>query len=541
MTELQQVPLEKIIPNPLNTRTNYSGKKFNELVDSIRKNGVLQPVLVREKDNKFELIAGERRYRACMKINDGSTIPAMVKKISDNQAFDMMMVENIMREDLSEFEEAQGFHNYLKGKDDTALEDLAQRTGLSPGYIRRRTAVMKLPKKYLAAWKKGQLAYGHLEILIRVEDATERANLFKRAVEYRWSVKNIRDEFNRRAPLLKNALFDKKAAGCPTCFNNSAKQKQLFDLDDDDRACCLKPECFVKHTREHLDKNWEKTSWAKKCKTNVYRFDHEVSWQDYEYMNRPVSKDCLACDKYATVLYVATGKSAHDRVCLDPACYKAKRRAAENKTATGKPIKTDPNAPRVAWHGEYFREKFYETAIPEKFETIKPEDPITGRMAVMCLLKANPDLKQWYCERLGIKKNFDHGYVSLPDNEKFAPLEKLNSAELNKLIKEMSVEIIKLKDFSSEGRRIVADHIGIDLKKQWQPDKEYLSKKIKTELIDIGKKFKIFKQKKVDHYINNKFPNRNGDLNKFKKSELIDVFMKSGADLSGVVPDEILK
>ncbi len=160
----REISLNEIKPNPANPRKRgVDGPAFDELVASIRQVGVLEPVLVRAKGKGFELIAGERRYRACCAIaetNGGlkaNSIPAIVRDLDDDQAFDAMMIENLQREDLSELEEAESFKAWIDKRGPESVDDLAQRTGIGSGYIRRRIAVLGLPEKALKAWDKGKI------------------------------------------------------------------------------------------------------------------------------------------------------------------------------------------------------------------------------------------------------------------------------------------------------------------------------------------------------------------------------------------------
>lgn len=175
--DFQEIALSNILPSPWNPRKTFKGPEFNELVDSIREQGVIQPVLVRPiegKDVPYELVFGERRLKASIvvsKKNGGpekSTIPALIRELNDDQAFELTTIENLQREDLNELEEAQGFKMFADRKGEEALPELAERTGKDIRYIRRRLAVLTLPKKVLKSWQNGDLRYGHLQQLLRL-------------------------------------------------------------------------------------------------------------------------------------------------------------------------------------------------------------------------------------------------------------------------------------------------------------------------------------------------------------------------------------
>ena len=180
-SQFHMLDLGQIRYNPLNPRKNYDGKDFDELVASIAAQGVIQPIIVRKKpcektSTLYELVAGHRRHRASVVAAErngglaGAQIPAIVRELSDDDAFEIMTIENLQRKDLSELEEAESFKAYLDKKGDAALVDLAGKTGIHPGYIRRRIGVLKLPAYLLKAWDEKVLTFGHLEQFLRIKD-----------------------------------------------------------------------------------------------------------------------------------------------------------------------------------------------------------------------------------------------------------------------------------------------------------------------------------------------------------------------------------
>lgn len=217
----QEIPLARLSPSPHNPRKTFSGAKFDELVASVREKGVIEPILVRPLGRKqFEIVAGERRFRALGRVaseNGGiekHAIPAMVRDLDDEAAFDLMTIENLIRENLNELEEARGFAAYLDRHGKKAIETLADRTGINLRYIRRRVAVLKLPARILKDWERGRLAYGHLEQLMRVVDKDNRGllkDLHKAALgnqHHKPTVRDWKDKIDHLSPLLAEALFD---------------------------------------------------------------------------------------------------------------------------------------------------------------------------------------------------------------------------------------------------------------------------------------------------------------------------------------------
>jgi len=135
----QEVRLNQIKINPLNPRKNFSGPKYDELLASVRTKGIIVPVLLRPiPDNAFEIIAGERRFRALCEVSkanggiENTSIPAIIQEMSDDDAYDCMTVENLQRADLTPLEEARAFKLYLDRKGPESLPDLAERIGINP-------------------------------------------------------------------------------------------------------------------------------------------------------------------------------------------------------------------------------------------------------------------------------------------------------------------------------------------------------------------------------------------------------------------------
>lgn len=191
----QEIELKDIVHNSLNPRKNFFGSKFDELIISIQKKGVLEPILVRPKNGGgFEIVVGERRFRALCEITkknsglDEQTIPAIIQELNDDDVFDIILIENLCREDLTELEEAEIFKSYLESRGEGSLKHLAERTGIHERYMRRRIAVLKLPKQVLMDWENGELLYGHLEELCRLDNEKEIFEFTNKIKKYRGAV-----------------------------------------------------------------------------------------------------------------------------------------------------------------------------------------------------------------------------------------------------------------------------------------------------------------------------------------------------------------
>jgi ParB family chromosome partitioning protein len=591
----QEIALSKIKPNPLNPRKRFEGPRFEELVASIKAKDVLQPVLVRPKGKHFELVAGERRFRAKCLIAEAdgglakNTIPAMVREMSDDDAFDAMTIENLQREDLSPLEEAEAFKAYLDKRGEESLDELAQRISKHPGYIRRRTAVLSLPKNVLKAWNDGRLVYGHLEQLIRIRDKKCLAGFIGDLLDDRfgnWSVRELKKKIDEQSPALANACWDLEAEGCHACQNNSDAQKKLFADESKNPPLCLKPACFKQKFNNWLSANWKQSAYAKQLKTNGFRFREGLGYNDFTviYGGLP-AKDCKKCPDLVTIIN-DDGRKNQDRACMNPACLKAKEKSPNRIAA-----KKDPDAPRVAWHGEYFREKFYQASLPQRFKQEAPDQAPALRLGIFSLLKSNHDLLPWYkkqiskpsapatdptpgtCRTCGCTDNNCHACIEITghpctwiepdlcsrcademdedprdsmggywmgDKDIFAPLVAMDDRQLLILLQEASIQVSMQQGFGPQARRIIADHIGIDLKAEWRIDEEYLAKKTKAEILALMDKFQVKENPAVQTYLYEKLLKKRGKFDGCKKGELVELILKSGIDLAGIVPDEIL-
>jgi ParB family transcriptional regulator, chromosome partitioning protein len=170
-------------PNPFQPRTEIAGPEFEELVNSIRRHGVLQPIVVRSgPDGGFEIVAGERRWRAAQAAGL-ARIPAVVREISDREMVELALVENLRREDLNPIERAHAFHRLIQDHRLTQ-EQIGEMVGGSRSAIANTVRLLDLPAEIQSAIAQGRLTEGHGRALLMVEDPARRLELW-RAVEAR--------------------------------------------------------------------------------------------------------------------------------------------------------------------------------------------------------------------------------------------------------------------------------------------------------------------------------------------------------------------
>ncbi|HWB33357.1 MAG TPA: ParB/RepB/Spo0J family partition protein [Acidobacteriaceae bacterium] len=163
-----EIELGRIDRNPNQTRTSFDEAKLAELAQSIEATGVVQPVVVRERPGgRYELIMGERRWRASQKAGK-TTIPAIVRQVSDGQAMEMTIVENLQRADLNPMEQARAYER-LSREFKLTQEQMAQRTGKDRASVANFLRLLKLPEETQALVESGQLSFGHARALLGLQ------------------------------------------------------------------------------------------------------------------------------------------------------------------------------------------------------------------------------------------------------------------------------------------------------------------------------------------------------------------------------------
>ena len=166
----KRLPLEFIIANRANPRRDFDAAQLEELTNSIREKGVMQPLLVRPTSdpNQFEIIAGERRWRAAQRagLHD---VPVVVREVDDKEALELAIIENVQRVDLNPLEEAQGYGQLIDQFDYTQ-QDLAQVIGKSRSHVANTLRLLRLPQDVREMVSRGELTAGHARTLITAED-----------------------------------------------------------------------------------------------------------------------------------------------------------------------------------------------------------------------------------------------------------------------------------------------------------------------------------------------------------------------------------
>ncbi|MGD0901378.1 MAG: ParB/RepB/Spo0J family partition protein [Terracidiphilus sp.] len=184
----REIPLDQIDHNPFQTRSHVDEEQLAELAASITSNGVVQPVLVRPLANgRFQLIAGERRWRAS-RLAGKQTIPAILRQVSDEQAMEITIVENLQRADLNPMEQARAFDR-LSREFHMTQEQMAVRTGKDRASVANFLRLLRLPAPVQARVEAGELSFGHARTLLAFEHPEEIEKAAKRVIDLSLSVR----------------------------------------------------------------------------------------------------------------------------------------------------------------------------------------------------------------------------------------------------------------------------------------------------------------------------------------------------------------
>ncbi len=189
---INEINIDKIEINPFQPRAEFDKEALNELADSIKELGIIQPLTVRESENnKFQLIAGERRLRAA-KIAGLTKIPVFVRKADDTEMLEMSLVENIQREDLNAIEIAHSYNRLIE-ECKLTQEILSDKVGKKRSTIANYLRLLKLPAKIQLGIKDKKISMGHARAIVNINDAETQMIIYEQIVKYELSVRKVEE------------------------------------------------------------------------------------------------------------------------------------------------------------------------------------------------------------------------------------------------------------------------------------------------------------------------------------------------------------
>jgi ParB family chromosome partitioning protein len=192
---VQRVPLERVQPCPFQPRKEFTAEALQELADSIREQGIIQPLIVRQKGDRFELIAGERRWRAAQ-LAKLTELPVIVREADDREVLELALIENLQRENLNPLEEAQGYSELI-GKFAMTQEDVAVKVGKSRAVVANALRLLKLPPDVQINIRDGRLSVGHAKVILGLSNPAEQKLAAERIIKDSLNVRQTEELITR--------------------------------------------------------------------------------------------------------------------------------------------------------------------------------------------------------------------------------------------------------------------------------------------------------------------------------------------------------
>ncbi len=277
---LRQVPVEAISPNPHQPRVHFDEESLGDLAASIREVGVLQPVLIRPAGDGYQLIAGERRWRAAQRAGL-TAIPAIVRESDDLSVVEQALIENLHRQDLTALEEAAAYQQLIE---DFGLthDGVARRVGKSRTAVTNTLRLMQLPGGIQHLLADGRLSAGHARALLGTTDRAFQEHIAKRAAEEHWSVRAVEEAVRQR---------EQRGERRP---DSSADRTADDETEPGGRPPALRPPGLLELEEllaEHLETKVNVSLGAKRGRITVDFADLEDLERIYRRMTEPSSSD----------------------------------------------------------------------------------------------------------------------------------------------------------------------------------------------------------------------------------------------------------
>ena len=218
------LPIDQIAPNPNQPRKSFSEESLQELADSVRSRGILQPILVEQVDDgSYMIIAGERRYRAARRAGLAE-VPVIVRSFTEEEKLEIALIENIQREDLNPIEEAQAYRS-LMDSTGVSQDELSSRLGKNRSTVANSLRLLKLPEEVQRALTRGELTAGHARALLALSSPNDLVTLFRRIIGEGLSVREA--EAEARAMSGGRPTERPKASSTATVARKSVELREL--------------------------------------------------------------------------------------------------------------------------------------------------------------------------------------------------------------------------------------------------------------------------------------------------------------------------
>jgi ParB family chromosome partitioning protein len=234
------VQLDKIKPSPFQAREDFDSRHMEELTQSIKEKGLIQPILVRRRGEDYEIIAGERRFRAANILNL-KEIPVIIREAEDHDSLELSLIENIQRQDLNPIEEAYAYQ-YLIDKYKVTQERISDALGKARASIANILRLLKLPQEVQEEIKKGRISFAHGRALLEIEDSSQQRGLAQQIIFKRLSVRE-----------LENLIKDRRAKITPVHSRTTLQEPYLAVFEEElQRILATKVRIDKRKKRGHI-------------------------------------------------------------------------------------------------------------------------------------------------------------------------------------------------------------------------------------------------------------------------------------------------
>ncbi|HFV7858443.1 TPA: ParB/RepB/Spo0J family partition protein [Staphylococcus aureus] len=220
--QIKKIDISDIKPNPYQPRKTFDENHLNDLADSIKRYGILQPIVLRKTVQGYYIVVGERRFRAS-KIAGLKYVSAIIKDLTDEDMMELAVIENLQREDLNAIEEAESYQRLMTDLKITQQE-VAKRLSKSRPYIANMLRLLHLPKKIADMVKDGRLTSAHGRTLLAIKDEQQMLRLAKRVVKEKWSVRYLENHVNELKNVSSKSETDKVDITKPKFIKQQERQ-----------------------------------------------------------------------------------------------------------------------------------------------------------------------------------------------------------------------------------------------------------------------------------------------------------------------------
>ena len=267
------VPVEDILPNRFQPRLAFDEKELNELSDSIVKYGIIQPIVLRQMGDKYEIIAGERRYKASV-LAGLKTIPAIINNTDDNTSAEIALLENLQRKDLTVIEEAQSFKKLIDRG--FTQEEISNKLGVSQSSIANKIRLLNLPKEVQDALLYSKISERHARSLLSLNDSEKQIEVLNRIINEKLTVRQTEDEIAKL--LNKNSVID----DIPENIKRFIENNEISEIKDNTPKFIIEDDNKAKG---------ELNPFQVKFENNIKRIEEEVHNQQDSYYDNIINND----------------------------------------------------------------------------------------------------------------------------------------------------------------------------------------------------------------------------------------------------------